>query len=330
MKFNYVIGMDMAKESFDLKVYNFDFAQEFINTPKAIRKMLITLKRVLKCNLEDCLFCFEHTGLYSIEMMVELEKQSLNYSAIPGLELKKSLGISRGKSDPIDALRIAEYGYMRQDRLTLTKMPSKAIIKLKNLMSMRAMHVRNRASYASRMNEQFRVLKKTEHSEIFNSQKRIVNHLNKEIEKIESAIYKAVNQELVIKYHFELLTSIKGVGPIVAIQMIIKTQCFNTFNDWRKFACYCGTAPFPNQSGKQINGRRISKIGDSEMKCLLTLAARTMMQHDPEIRLYVERKLAIGKSKKNITNCVRNKLLARMFAVVKRGTPYVPMSRFAC
>ncbi len=171
MKFNYVIGMDMAKETYELTVHNFDFSQEFINTPKAIRKMLITLKRALKCNLEECLFCFEHTGLYSLEMMVELEKQSLKYSAIPGLVLKKSLGISRGKSDPIDALRIAEYGYMRQDRLTLTKMPSKAIINLKNLINMRAMHVRNRASYESRMNEQFRVLKKTEHSEIFNSQK---------------------------------------------------------------------------------------------------------------------------------------------------------------
>ena len=185
MKFNYVIGMDMSKEYFDLQVHNFDFAQRFENTPKGIRRMLKTLKRLLNCDLALCLFCFEHTGLYSWQMITELETQTLKYCVIPGLELKKSSGITRGKSDPIDARRIAEYGYQRQEKLKLSTMPSNSILKLKQLLSMRSMHVRHRASYIRRMNEQFRILKKTEYPEIYHSQKRMIKQCDKEIGKIE-------------------------------------------------------------------------------------------------------------------------------------------------
>lgn len=329
MKFNFVIGMDMSKEHFDLEVHNFDFAQRFANTPKGIRKMLKTLRRVLNCDLDHCLFCFEHTGLYSMQMIVELESESLKYCVIPGLELKKSQGMTRGKSDPMDARRIAEYAYEKQDKLTLSKMPSKSIRKLKHLLSMRSMHVRQRASYSRRMNEQFRVMKKTEYPAIYHSQKRMLKQFEKEIVKIEEVIEKLVGEDVTIKRIFDLLVSIKGVGKVVALNMIVKTNGFVSFTEWRKFACYCGTAPFPNDSGKQIKVRRISKIGDGEMKTLLTLSARTMMQHDSEIRLYVERKLSEGKTKKNVTNSIRNKLLSRMFAVVKRGTPYVTLHKFA-
>jgi len=329
MKFKHVIGMDMAKETYVVHVHHSDYTQEFINAPKHICKMLKTLEGKLKCSLDQCLFCLEHTGLYSLDMIMILDSQSLNYSVIPGLEIKKSLGITRGKSDVIDAFKISEFGYLRQDKLTLHQMPSKALIKLKNLLSLRSMHVRHKASYQARMKEQFTVLKKTHFPDLYQSQRRMIDHLSKEIERIENAIKEIVNQDLTMKKCNDLLISIKGIGEIVAAHMIVKTQCFLNFNDWRKFSCYCGTAPFPNESGSMVKARRISKIGDSEMKTLLTLSARSAMMHDPEIKLFCKRKLDLGKSKKNITNCVRNKLIARMFAVVKRGTPYVTMKKFA-
>jgi transposase len=330
MKFKHVIGFDMAKDSFTLHVHDFIFKGQFLNTPKEIRKMLKTLAQVLKCSLDQCLFCLEHTGLYSLEMMIELSKQELHFSVIPGLELRKSQGITRGKSDPIDAAQIAAYADLRKEKMKLYRFPSKALIELQYLLSLRAKHVRTRASYQQRLTEQFRILKKTHFPKIYRSQKKIIDQLKKEIAQVDQLIMEVIESELELKECFELLQSIKGVGPILSAQMIVKTEYFQAFSNWRKFACYCGTAPFPNESGKQKKTYRISKIGNSEMKTLLTLSARTAILHDPEIKTYYQRKLSQGKSKKCITNAVRNKLLARMFSVVKRGTPFVQLYNFAC
>ena len=329
MKFKHVIGLDMAKEGFVLAIHDHPYEQVLKNDKRGIRKMLKVLVRVLDCSLEECLFCLEHTGMYSMEMMEQLSQRALPFVMISGLELKKSQGIKRGKSDSLDARKIAEFGYLRQSKLVLHHMPGKTLQHLKQLLSLRAMHVRHRASYKARLGEQSRVLKKTEYSLVLKSQQRMIRQFDKEIEKIEASIENLIESDDQIKRCYDLLVSIHSIGPVIATQMIVKTCCFLTFSDWRKFACYCGTAPFPNESGKKIGKHKISKIGDKEIKRLLTLAARNARRHDPEIRMYSDRKLKEGKTDKNVINAVRNKLLARMFSVVKRGTPYVQMMKYA-
>jgi hypothetical protein len=47
------------------------------------------------------------------------------------------------------------------------------------------------------------------------------------------------------------------------------------------------------------------------------------------MKIYYKRRTDTGKHKMNTINAVRNKLLARVFAVVRRGTPYVPLCQYA-
>ncbi len=65
------------------------------------------------------------------------------------------------------------------------------------------------------------------------------------------------------------------------------------------------------------------------MKSLLSMASVSAIQYDSELRLYYNRKLAEGKNKMSAINNVRNKLISRAFAVVKRGTPYVVLQQYA-
>lgn len=46
------------------------------------------------------------------------------------------------------------------------------------------------------------------------------------------------------------------------------------------------------------------------------------IQYNEEMKTYYERRLKEGKTKMSSLNMVRNKMLSRIFAVVKRGTPY--------
>jgi hypothetical protein len=65
------------------------------------------------------------------------------------------------------------------------------------------------------------------------------------------------------------------------------------------------------------------------MKTLLSLASVSAIQHDSELKLYYKKKIAEGKPKLVALNNVRNKILARAFAVIKRGTPYVELQQYA-
>ncbi|MFI5132002.1 MAG: transposase [Chitinophagales bacterium] len=105
---------------------------------------------------------------------------------------------------------------------------------------------------------------------------------------------------------------------------LIKTKNFTRFTNGKKFSCYCGSAPFEHSSGTSIKKRtRISHLADKSMKTLLTQAAKTAIQHDKELKQYYQRRTDMGKSKRSTMNVVRNKLIHRMFAVIKRQTPYI-------
>ena len=65
------------------------------------------------------------------------------------------------------------------------------------------------------------------------------------------------------------------------------------------------------------------------MKALLSNAASTSIQHNAEMRIYYQRRLQEGKSKMSTQNIIRNKIIARVFAAVNRGTPYVDTIKYA-
>lgn len=74
--------------------------------------------------------------------------------------------------------------------------------------------------------------------------------------------------------NYKLSKSVKGVVPILAIQMLLHTHNYSRFASWRQFSSYCGLVPFPYQSGTSIYGReKTHPISDRKMKSLLSIAA---------------------------------------------------------
>jgi len=123
---------------------------------------------------------------------------------------------------------------------------------------------------------------------------------------------------------YQLATSVTGIGLQTAAYLLLYTNCFTSFNQWRQLACYAGTAPFEHSSGSSIRGRtRLSKVGNMKIKALLSNGASAAIQSENEFSSYYYRKIAQGKAKMIALNGVRNKMLSRVFSVVNRGTPYV-------
>ena len=158
----------------------------------------------------------------------------------------------------------------------------------------------------------------------------LISTLKKQIQKAEKAIMEIIESSQTLRDQYVLLVSIKGIGIILAANILVTTVCFTKFDDSRKYACYCGTAPFSYASGTSIKGKiKVSQMANKKMKALFNMAARSAIQHDPELKKYFDNRMEKGANGMSTINIIRNKLIHRVFAVVKRGTPYVIMAKHA-
>ena len=272
----------------------------------------------------------EHTGLYSLPLSVFLSEKQCNFILLPGLEIKRSLGIQRGKDDKIDAKRIAEYAFRNRDKIKPSTLPFENIQKIRHLLSLRERLVKQRAGYIKNKKENALFLKKGENKVMFNVVDEIHKKFTEQIGIIEKELDRIIKSDELINKQFGLITSIKGVGKQTALVVIAFTNCFTLFDNWRKFAAYAGTAPFPYSSGTSIKGKnKVSNLANKKIKALLNMCARSAIAYNKEMKTYYYNRTDNGKNGMSTMNIIRNKLLARIFAVVNRGTPYVDTCKFA-
>jgi transposase len=328
MQYQQFIGIDVSKLTVDVFIHGSGLHKKFSNDQGGFRDLLKWSRQSVKIDSQVSLICFEHTGLYSLPLSVFLDQHDLPFSMVPALQIKRSMGIARGKSDKVDARRIAQYAYLHRETLTPTRLPSKAILKLHPLFTLRDRLVRQCAAYRATRKEQLKFLPDGQFPELFATYDKLIITLKQEFKSVESAIKKIINDEPELAKTFQLITGIKGVGFIVATGLIVYTHNFTRFQDWRKFACYAGVAPFQNQSGTSVRGKnKVSHIANKQIKKLLHMAAMHASHHDKEMMAYFVKRVNDGKSKMATLNIIRNKVLARVFAVAKRQTEYVDVMR---
>jgi transposase len=320
MKLQHIIGADLSKESIDLACHQLQTHLKITNSTSGFRQMLKWLKQQ-RVNYSDIMIVMEHTGLYSYHLEKFLHQHQISFTKVSALAIKRSLGLIRGKNDKVDAQRIARYGFEKKDVLVTADKPNEMIKRLQMLHSTRDHLVKHRASLKCAVKEYQNVIKQSDL--IIQSQLALIKNFTQQIKKIEAEIAGLIKKDQVLNQNFQLLITIKSVGKVIATSTIIKTGNFTKFTSARKFACYCGTAPFEHSSGKSIRHKtRISHLADKEMKTLLDQSAKSAIQYDKELREYYLRRITDGKSKMSTINIVRNKILYRMFAVIKRQTPF--------
>ncbi len=324
------VGIDISKLTFDARIHTSKAYKSFKNENNGFKGMLKWVVQNNKFSMGNTLFVFEHTGLYSHLIAKFLSENSCNFTIVPGLEIKRSLGITRGKDDKLDSTKIARYAYRLRDEIIPTQLPIKPIQDLKSLLSLREKIVRQRAGYKASLKEQKRIYDKTEKAILFETQENIISFLSGEIQKIEKTINEIIESNNLIAEHYKLITSIKGIGRQTALHVIVYSENFTKFKTSRQFASYSGVAPFPYMSGTSIKGRtKVSHLANKKLKSLLDMCAISAIKHNPEMRTYYQKKTKEGKHKMSVINAVRNKLLARIFAVVKRKTAYIEIMKFA-
>jgi transposase len=322
------IGIDVSKDVFDVcsldEFGDITASKEvFANTKKGIADFCKSLNRWRD---HDIWICLEHTGHYGYLLASEFSEKNLKYSLINPLEIKNSIGMTRGKNDAIDAYRIAYYAFTHVRKLKQHIIPIKDLQKLKALMGMRDGYVKINVQ----LKNSFKALEIIHQSinikQQLNDHQLLIKRQEKSIDKVEKQIMEIINNNEELKKNFNKVTSVIGVGMLTAVKCIIETDNFIKFKDGRKFSCHCGLAPFEYQSGSSVRGRtKTSSLSNKGLKSILFKAASTAIQHDPQLKNYYSRKLADGKHKLSVLNAVANKIVLRIFAVANRNEPFVKL-----
>lgn len=323
---HWIIGIDVSKDSLDVcLIRNQDghlFNGKFNNNPSGFKAMKAWCK-THGCDCEQLtLCCMEHTGLYTRQLVHYLLSRQVAVWLESSLHIKRSMGLVRGKSDAIDAQRIARFAHTHQNEAKHLNVSALTLEKLKDLNANRTRLMKAIQSLQVSTNE-LKLVDPQSGKTIEQVNRKALRGLEESLQVVEEKTIEFIQADENLKHLFELVTTVKGVGKVVAVLLLIYTQGFTVINDGRKLACYSGVAPFEHRSGTSIMGRTgVSKFANGQIKQALHMAAISSVQHNPELKAYYQRKVEQGKNKMAVINAVRNKLLHRIVAVVKRDSPY--------
>ena len=137
IKKKHFIGVDISSDTLDLAIIEEETYGKFKD--KRVKNSISGCDNILEwfdkegVKIEDCLICMEHTGTYGLLLFAWLSQFGIDFCVEPGLQIKRSLGMTRGKNDKVDARRIAEYCYTSRAKLKLFKMPSVLVLQIKQL-----------------------------------------------------------------------------------------------------------------------------------------------------------------------------------------------------
>lgn len=327
MNYKLFAGIDVSKAKLDVVFFlaenpDGQFHGIFGNNELGCEEMVAWIQELTGLPISDMLFCAEDTGLYTLPICTFFDEHGGNLWVENALRLKRSLGLKRGKSDKADAAEIANYGFLHRGRAVLFKLPSKTISRLKHLLSCRKQLVKHQTALKNASGE-LEAFDGADAGFTLGIRKALVREYDKKIDMIEAELLRCVKADDVLEKQYHLVNYVYCIGPQTAMFIVVLTQGFSLFDDPRKFACYCGIAPFPNTSGSTLKGRtKVSHMANKRIKTLLTMCALNTIKKDNEFKRYYDRKIKEGKHHSAVLNVLRNKLVSRAFAAVNKNRPY--------
>lgn len=137
-----VYGIDLSMGKFDV---NFVEAKGKEKNKK-VKNSLVSISRFLSSVPGGGILCAEHTGVYGDLLVYLCNQLGVPIALVPGYTVKHSLGLVKGKSDPVDAKQVCEYGQRFGDKLEFAEYAQEDMAELKQLYALRAQLIKSRKS----------------------------------------------------------------------------------------------------------------------------------------------------------------------------------------
>lgn len=333
MDIRYFIGVDISKATLDRAVFDgksIVLQSQSANSETGIKTTLKLIRALPGFTLRESVCCMEHTGIYNAQAINHLCKNKLPLWLESSLQIKKAGGLQRGKTDTIDAVRIAEYAYRFRDKMRLWQPPRLVLQKLATLSALRQRLLLVRQQLHQPIAEQEGFVDMALQKQVSKTCQASLKAIDTDLKAADAQINGLIESDERLQELFKLITSVPGVGSTTATELLVATNEFKAITEPKKLACHAGVAPFEYRSGTSVRGRTsVSQHARKRLKSLFHLGAMSAIRMKGELQDYYRRKVAEGKNKMLVLNAVRNKLIHRVCSVVHRQQKYdknyVPM-----
>ena len=173
----------------------------------------------------------EHTGIYNNHILNFLHTKKANIWVEHPMHIKESLGMIRGKNDKVDAQRIATYAYKNRDEVRLWTPKREVIQKLDRLTATRNRLVKVRKILQSPLTDCEGFIAQKDYKEFEKACRKTFDALNADIKQINKDILDTIQNDPYLKELYELVESIKGIGPIFNSKIKAFRSQFSLFKD---------------------------------------------------------------------------------------------------
>jgi transposase len=320
------VGIDAAAESFMASVLHSPERAGTAPTPfENSEAGLLALEgwlRSLGVDPHEVRVCIENTGVYTEVLCYQLHERGYALSLLDPRTLWKAFGDGQPKNDPLDSRRIAEYGFRYADRLRLWK-PQKVIVEqVRVILSTREQLVEQSTATKNARSTLARKFIQTPAAN--HALETTIANLQAQIRELEEALKHLIRTHPTLMQGVSLLMSAPGVGWLLSSHLLVLTRGFTDVPSYRTLAQYLGISPNEHSSGTSVRKRnRSRRYGPPAIRKLLHLAARSLRTHEAKSTRYFLEKVASGKPKSLVINNIANRLLKRLCAMMRSGTPYI-------
>jgi len=301
------VGIDVSKATLDLAILEDKNLKQYTNTSKGIRSLVEEM-----CELDPALIVVEATGGYERAVVMSLYEAGLPVSRVVANRVRqyaRAKGVL-AKTDPLDAMILADYGKHIQ--------PRKFVAKSEQGQRLTALLVRRRQLIELRKAEKSRLRLAT--PETGASITRMLELIVAEIKQMNKKIWDLIDSDPEWREQARLLRSAKAVGPVTAATLLAELPELGKL-DRKQIAALVGLAPINRDSGRKRGKRKTGK-GREPVRGALYMAALTGTKYNPVIRKQYNHLLSKGKEKKVALVACMRKLLTILNAMVRDQEPF--------
>lgn len=304
------IGIDVAKQSFDLHSLQTGQDRRMNNAPDGIRQCVALCKEI-----RPTLIVMEATGGYELALASTLQAKGWAVAVVNPRRIRDFARAAGqiAKTDKLDARIIAQFA------ATLEPMPTEQINentrKLKALVARRSQLVRLHTAESNRM----------EHAharDIRRSITAVLKVIEAQLKTIDRQIQEQVRNTPQLQQRAETIDSVPGIGPITAHMLVTELPELGQLNR-RQIAALVGVAPMARDSGT-FRGRRMTGGGRKDIRSRLFMPTLVAVRHNPVLKAYYTRLLSQGKCKMVALVAVMRKLLCILNAMMKNNQKWNP------
>lgn len=305
------VGIDVSKDRLDVHIHPAGESFAVSRSDGGLEQLVSRLKR-----LDLAMIAIEATGGFEVIAVAALAAAGLPVAVVNPKRVHnyaKALGVN-AKTDVIDAAVLARFA--SDVKPAVRPLPDAETLALGEVLTRRRQIVQMITA------EKNRALRMAAHRQMQKSIGRMIAALEAELARLDGSIDGMVKGSPLWREKEELLSSVPGVGKIIARTLLAEMPELGTLGR-KQVAALAGLAPWTRQSG-QWRGHSMIGGGRAAPRTVLFLGAMAAMRHNPVLKAFATRLLNAGKPKKVVLTAISRKLLTILNAILRDQTPWQP------